>query len=403
MKILMLTPYLPYPPASGGQIRTLNLLKYLSKNNEITLVSLYKKKEEIKNVAYLKKYCKHVYACKRAEKPWQIKIILETLLTFNPLLIVRNFSHEAQQLLAELTGKEKFDVIHAETFYIMPHISVTDIPILLVEQTIEYQVYQHFVSSLPFFIRPIFYLDIIKLKYWEQYYWKKANVVAAVSEADQKLIKKVEPTIKPVIVPNGAGDEMLANCLKEKSFTNHVFLFLGNYYWLQNIEAANYIINKIAPKLYQTIPQAKIVIAGQETSKINNKKTVNVEIQEIEPENSNYVKNLYQTSTIFIAPIFGPGGTRLKILAAMAAGLPVVSTKTGVEGLDVKENQHILIAETPEEFVDQIESILSNRTLYNQIRKNAFILAKNNYNWAYITKNLELIYQNIIKNYESRN
>jgi hypothetical protein len=112
MKILMLTPYLPYPPASGGQIRTLNLLKYLSKNNEITLVSLYKKKEEIKNVAYLKKYCKHVYACKRAEKPWQIKIILETLLTFNPLLIVRNFSHEAQQLLAELTGKEKFDVIH---------------------------------------------------------------------------------------------------------------------------------------------------------------------------------------------------------------------------------------------------------------------------------------------------
>ena len=65
MKILMVTPYLPYPPASGGQIRTFNLLKYLSKQNEIVLVALYKNNQEKQYVSRLQAYCEKVYLCKR--------------------------------------------------------------------------------------------------------------------------------------------------------------------------------------------------------------------------------------------------------------------------------------------------------------------------------------------------
>ena len=114
----MLTPYVPYPPSSGGQIRTYNLLKYLSKTNEITLVVLYKNENEKKYYKPLEKYCKNIYLCKRAEKPWQINNIFKTLFSFNPFLIIRNYSKQAKQVVTKLLKTEKFDVIHAETFYI---------------------------------------------------------------------------------------------------------------------------------------------------------------------------------------------------------------------------------------------------------------------------------------------
>ncbi|GIW64804.1 MAG: hypothetical protein KatS3mg092_0737 [Patescibacteria group bacterium] len=171
----MLTPYVPYPPSSGGQVRTYNLLKYLSKNNKITLVCLYKNKEEKKYYENLKNVCEKIYFCKRPYKPWTIKNILKAVFSSKPFLIVRNYSSEAEILLKELLNKEKFDIIHAETFYIMPHIPKTTIPIFLLEQTIEYQVYQHFVNSLPFFIQPFLLIDILKLKKWEKKLLAKSN------------------------------------------------------------------------------------------------------------------------------------------------------------------------------------------------------------------------------------
>src|SRR3989338_6323062 len=130
MKILMLTPYLPYPPASGGQIRTLYLLKYLGKNHDITLVALYKTDSEKKYAEYLRSYCKDIYLCKRAEKPWQPSIILKAIFSGLPFLIVRNFSQEATTTIKKLLETNTYDVIHAETFYIMPHIPQTHTPIL---------------------------------------------------------------------------------------------------------------------------------------------------------------------------------------------------------------------------------------------------------------------------------
>lgn len=404
MKILMLTPYLPYPPASGGQIRTLNLLKYLSRNNEITLVCLYKHNEEKKYVSYLNPYCKSIYLCKRAEKPWRLKNIFKAIFFSYPFLIVRNFSPEADDVLKQLLKKQSFDVIHAETFYIMPHLPETPIPFVLVEQTIEYEVYQHFVHSLPFFIRPLFYIDIAKLKYWERYFWKKAQLVATVSAADREVIVNLEPKIKPVIIPNGAGDEMFTEKIRPKNLSKLKFLFVGSFYWLQNTEAAYFLIDKVFPRIKKYFPSAHLIIAGQNAkTKIKRSAKKDIQIIDIAANDSETIKKLYKDSTIFLAPIFGPGGTRLKILAAMASGLPIITTKTGIEGLNVKDEGHVLVANTPDEFVRKTKQILSNKTLYEKIRKNAYQLAKEKYNWQSISNQLEIVYKNIIKKRENRN
>lgn len=396
MKILMVTPYVPYPPSSGGQIRTLNLLKYLSQNHQIYLVCLYKNEEEKRFENFLKPFCQKIYLCQRPAKPWTIKNILRTIFSLQPFLIVRNFSFSAKKIISELLKKEKFDVIHAETFYVMPHLPKTNIPIILVEQTIEYKVYQHFLNSLPTFLRIFLYLDILKLIYWERYYWKKANIVCPVSLYDEKIIKKLEKNIKTAIIPNGAGEEMFVKKLPKKDLKNPILIFQGNFNWLQNTEAAKFLIEKIFPKIIKTNSKIKLIISGQNAQKIKKLiKMKEINIIDLSLNETKKVKQLYLKSTLFVAPIFGPGGTRLKILSAMASGLPVISTLVGIEGLKVKDNAHVLIAKSAEEFVSKIRYILNNPKKYYQIQKNAYQHVKINFNWKNIAKKLEKVYQNL--------
>jgi len=393
----MVTPYVPYPPSSGGQIRTYNLLKYLSQNNEITLVALYKNDEEKKYESYLKKYCKNIYLCKRPSSPWQFKNIFKTIFSSSPFLVVRNYSDEAKTIINKLLRSEKFDVIHAETFYVMPHIPETKVPTVLVEQTIEYKVYKHFVNSLPFYLRMLVYfdIDIMKLKYWERFYWKKANAVVVVSSSDEKLIKNEEPLLKTSIIPNCVGDEMIIEKLEEKDLRSPTIFFQGNFFWLQNVEAAKFIIDQIYPQLVKELPNVKIIIAGQNAKKLGDLIDKSIKIINIEPDNINKVKELFRENTLFIAPIFGPGGTRLKILAAMGSGMPVISSVTGIVGLEVTDNRDVVIANDPITFVSKIKRLLTNKKFYEKIRKNAYNLVKEKYQWNQTAKELESVYKNL--------
>ena len=391
----MLTPYVPYLPSSGGQIRTLNLLKYLSQKNQITLVGLYKNDSEKKYLSHLKHYCKKIYLCRRPKNPWAINNLFKAFFSMSPFLVIRNYSDEAKKIVKSLLEKEKFDVIHAETFYIMPHIPNTDTPIILVEQTIEYKVYQHFVNSLPFLFRLFLYLDIVKLKYWERYYWRKASVVATVSQSDETIIKQLEPKIKTSIIPNGAGDEMIVKKLMTKDLKVPLIIFQGNYNWLQNIEAAQFLIKEIYPKLIKVLPKVKIVISGQNATKLGYVGKKNIKIINIKPDDFSTVKKLFAEATLFIAPIFGPGGTRLKILAAMASGIPVISTKIGVEGLEVIDKKHVVITHSSKDFVKDILSILSHPSQYQKIREDAFSLVKEKYHWKNIAQKLEIVYKGL--------
>lgn len=400
MKILMLTPYLPYPPSSGGQVRSYNLLKNLGQKHDISLVSLIKEEKEKKYVKYLKSYCRKIHICKRSESPWTVKNIIRSIFGLYPFLVVRNFSQEAKETIHRLLEKENFDLIHAETFYIMPHIPETDIPILLVEQTIEYQVYQHFVNSLAyFFIKPLFYFDILKLKFWEKTFWNKADLVAAVSQADRRKMLEISPKLKVKVIPNAAGEDLMNLFEKKvKHKKKPIFLYQGNFFWLQNVEAAEILAKDIFPKIKKRLKKATCYIAGQKAEdKIGRLKKYGVEIVDIDPSDIETVKKVYRESSIFLAPIKGPGGTRLKILGAMAAGLPVVSSRTGIEGLAVRDGKEVLIAQGEDEFVEKTVKIVNDKKLYEKVRKKARKLVEDNYSWPKIAKKLETVYLELKK------
>ncbi len=166
----MLTPYLPYPLLSGGQIRTYNLLKKLAKNHEVTLFALIKEDSELQYIPELEKYCRKVKVFKRSNKPFTIQNILKTAFSSYPFLVMRNHVPQTIKAVERELSSQQYDLIHAETFYMMPHIPVTTIPTILVEQTIEHLGYESYAKRVKWpFLKPFLYFDIAKIKKWEFY------------------------------------------------------------------------------------------------------------------------------------------------------------------------------------------------------------------------------------------
>ncbi len=397
MKILMLTPYLPYPPSSGGQVRSYNLIKNLASQHQITLFSLIKNEEELKYIKKLEKFCAKVKVFKRAERPWTFKNILKTGFGPYPFLVIRNLASGEKEAIEKELRESNYDLIHAETFYVMPNIPRTRIPVLLVEQTIEYQVYQHYAqNNHNWFLKPLLFLDVAKIKFWETRSWQKAQKVVAVSEADKKKMQRLVPGLDVGVVPNGAGEDLLEVWSQRKKSSKPIIFFQANFLWLQNVEAAIWLAKRIFPLIKKEIPQASCWIVGQATwEKIGYLAEKDIKILCFLVNDIEGVKEAYRKATVFLAPLKGPGGTRLKILGAMAAGVPVVTTKVGIEGIEAKNGCEVLIGETEKELTKATVELIKNEKMFQKIIKSARILVEKKYSYKAIAKILNKIYQEV--------
>lgn len=394
MRILMLTPYLPYPLLTGGQTRSYNLIKRLSNlGHKITLFCLIKNDTEKQYVSELEKFCEEVQIFKRSEKPWTPNNILKTGFSLFPFLVIRNWASGEKASITEKLKKEKFDLIHAETFYVMPHIPKTKIPILLVEQTIEYLVYKHFVDEFPvFFLKPLLYIDVAKLKYWERKFWQKASRVVAMSEEDKKTMKFQVRSLNVDIVPNGVDTVFFDQKIAERSI-NPIILYLGNFTWLQNREAVEVLLKKVWPIIKSKMKNAKLWIVGKDAKRFFSQP----ESHDIVVEEVKDVREAYQKSSVLVAPIYGGGGTRYKNFEAFASGLPVITTSIGIGGTEARDSKEVVVRDKPKDIAQASIELLQNKILYQRISQNAKKLVQGKYDWDPIAKHLSQIYEELGK------
>jgi glycosyltransferase involved in cell wall biosynthesis len=394
MKILMLTPYLPFPDSSGGQIRSYNLIKDLSKKHEITLFSLIKDDSEKKYISELEIYCKKVCVFKRSKSPWTLRNILLTGFGPYPFLVIRNLSPKETEAVKEEISKVKYDLIHAETFYVMPHIPDTKIPILLVEQTIEYLVYKHYVEGIKsHFLRWLLSIDVAKLRFWETNFWKKANGVVAVSEVDKTEMQKLVPDLDVGLVPNGVNLDFFKVKTNWES-KNPRMLFVANFKWLQNVEAAKILLDDVFPLVSKEDPSVKVWIVGQHIPvEIKDRKSENVLVDDLEEDDQEGIKNAYYDASVFVSPLKGPGGTRLKHLGAMAAKLPLITTTVGAEGLGAKNNKEVIIEDSPEGIAKAVLRILKEPKFASIVAGSARDLVERKYSWYKMAEYLDKIYE----------
>lgn len=397
MKILMLVPYLPTITMSGGQTRWYNIIKYLAKRYDITLFSLIKDDAELKFIPELKKYCKKVRVFKRPQKPWTLRNILLSVFGPFPLLVIRNQSLEERAAIKKELESEKYDLIHAETFYVMPHLGRTSVPTIQVEQTMWHDVYRHYVKNeIPLLLRPFYMWDVLKIMYWEKYYWGKADRLFAVSAEDKRQMQKIVPGKKVNIIPNGVDTDFFSRKKIVKKYPPRVLYGVTNFEWLQNQEATEILVKKVWPLISKEDTQAILWIVGR---KIPNwikemvKNDKRIEITENPPD----ARDAYLGATVMVAPIKGAGGTRLKILEAMASGLPVVSTTNGVAGLSVNDGREVYIADTSQGLAEKTLKLLRNKKLAIKMGNLAKQHVKNHFDWESIVKLHDPIYQSLSK------
>jgi len=391
MKILMLTPYLPFPLHSGGQIRSYNLLKKLSQKHQITLFSFIRSDQEKTHLKELKKFCHDVRVFKRRQA-WDLRNVLISIFSPYPFLVSIYLSRTLRRVLKKELSTGQYDLIHAETFYVMPNLGTTEnIPILLVEQTIEYLVYQNFVENFKvFFLKPLLYFDVLKIKLWEKYFWKKATRLAAMSAPDKHIMQQ---TVKDVdVVANGIDIKYFAQTQIKPPKTPTV-LFVGNFKWLPNKDAAVFLAKDIWPLIQAKLPQAKLWIVGRNPTKEILKLaqmpnvTVTGDIKDI--------RTAFGQASVLLAPIRNGRGTKYKVLEAMASQVPVVTTQLGIEGVEAVNNQSVLVAEGAQALAQKTIQVLTNKSLAQKLAVKAKKLVYDKYNWQVISRQLDKIYQQL--------
>lgn len=391
----MLTPYLPYPLLSGGQIRTYNLLKKLAKKYDVTLFALIKDESERQYLPELEKYCRKIKLFKRSKKPFTLRNIFQTAFSSYPFLVIRNHAPETLRMVREELEREKYDLIHAETFYMMPNIPPTTVPILLVEQTIEYLGYESFADKVKLpFLKPLLKIDINKIRKWEELYWQSCTKLITMSEDDRQFIgKTIGSTEKIEVVSNGVDVEWFAE--KERNLPpDPTVLSVGTFNWLPNVEAVNFLVQKVWPLIKQSIPNAKLWIVGNAPTKEvfeYQQKDTSITITGGIPD----IRDAFTGAHVLVAPVFSGKGTRYKILEAMASGTPIVSTTIAVEGLNVQNGVHVLTGDTAEEMAAHAVSVLQDAVLQKKLAENGRKFVTQTYDWSSIAEKLDTIYRQL--------
>lgn len=390
MKVLMLTPYLPYPLYSGGQVRLFNLIKNLSRSHEITLFSFIRHEEEKKYIDELLKYCLRIEVFKKI-KPWSLQTLFKTVFSPYPLLMKMYDLPEVRDKIRREIDGGNYNLIHAECFYVMQNLSdAPGLPIVLAEQNIEYLVYQRFVRKfrlLP--LKPLMYFDILKIKFWEKRFWQKVNRLVAMSEEEKKLtgLTGVE------VVPNGVDTAYFAKKVFEKDKEPTV-VFVGNFKWIKNQDALRYLYSEIWPKIVKDMPSAKLLVVGRDISKrlrdfLGEEVTVEEGIEDI--------RQAYQKAHLLLSPVRAGGGTSYKVLEAMASSLPVVTTSLGIEGIAAKDGREVIVRDDPEDLAGAVVELLKNEKKREEMGKKAQKLIEEKYDWGKIAAKLGRIWEGVGK------
>jgi len=383
MKILFVSAVLPYPLHSGGQIRIYNLLKRLSGKHEIHLFSFIRSEKEKEYLSKLS-FCKRVVTVMRGHA-WQPKYLWGTLTNSYPFLWNTYHNSQMLSLLSDEVSRGAYDLIHIEPGYVWPSIPTEHkIPIVIAEHNIEHDVYRGYAkqfSVLP--LRPFLSLDVAKMTVWEKRSWSAATRIISVSETDKAQIELTVGPQKVSVVPNGVDTHTFPYFPKKKVSKDLTFLYVGNFLWMENRDAAEHLVADWWPAIAQAYPGARLRIVGK-----------NAPRGQYFVGGVENIQDELHAADIMLAPIRIGGGTKYKILEAMASGLPVITTTEGLLGMRGTHGKEIFLAKTATDVLQSIADILVDPKRLALIR-DARKLVEKEYSWDMIAQKQDTLWNSL--------
>ncbi|MDB4976794.1 MAG: glycosyl transferase group 1 [Myxococcaceae bacterium] len=347
MRVLMVTKFIPYPANTGGKLRSIAILRrYLERGDRVTLVA---HDDGTADVPALEKLGVHVVSAVWRGGP---KRLVRGILKGKSAILGRFYTPELYRRARQLAQAEPFDVLQVEYLHNCVYRDVIDgtrnrtVTVLDLHDVASEQARKiSRLKRLP--LRAAYYGEALALGRRERLVLREYDVLACVSEHDAQQLGPG----RFVVAPNGwTPSEPLAPPEGDN------VVFVGNFAFAINVDAALWLAEKIWPRVRARIPAAQLYIVGKdpvsEVLALHGRDGITV--TGTVPEVSPYLRR----SRVAIAPLRAGSGSRLKILEALEAARPVVSTTVGLEGLETFAKSGVILADEPEAFADRVCELL---------------------------------------------
>lgn len=391
MKVLLISRWKPFPADNGAKIRVWNVIKTLAQVHEMSLIT-FEDSDRIADAAAVDDELHAV--CSRVEVlPYQAfqpsgQRARAAFLSPKPRSMVDTYSIAMRDAIRAEVNRLKPDVLIASQLDMVQYaVDVPEVSAVLEEG--EVTVYRDAVTHAPSISRRLrALLTWIKLRAYVRRTLPRFDACTVVSDKEFANFAAIAPSYKGLrVVPNAID---VASYRREYGARVPVsVVFTGALTYFANYDAAAYLISEVWPLIREAQPDAQLKITGS-TSGVD-----------ISPYASTAgvcftgyvddVRPVVAQSCVAAVPLRKGGGTRLKILEAMALGTPVVATRKGAEGLNVTHGQNILLADEPGEFARHVLSLFADAALHARIAEGGRQLVAEQYDWATVGQQVRSI------------
>jgi sugar transferase (PEP-CTERM/EpsH1 system associated) len=401
VKVLFLTPQVPYPPQQGAALRNWGLISGLANRHEVAVLSFRASGQSPEPPDLLRT------ACRTETVPLPVRALrdrLRVMLTTRQHDMALRLASEAYaQRLVEWLARESFDVVHVGGIEMAPYLDVIEAarprPLVVFDNlNCEYLLQQRaFLTDLRIPGRwPGAAYSLVqwrRLRRYEAQVCRRADRVLAVSEADAAALRKLVPGLGVVVVPNGvdtlAYRPEASNAAPQVS--ERALVFTGTMDFRPNVDAVLWFARKVLPGVQAEVPEAHFFVVGQRPHRwldgLRSDPAVTLTgwVEDARP----YIAQ----AAVYVAPLRIGGGTRLKLLEAMATGKPVVATRLGAEGYPVTHGRELLLADTPADFAAAVVALLRAPERRAELGRVARAFVEQHYDWRTIVPRVEAAYQ----------
>lgn len=415
MRILFLTPQLPYPPHQGTTIRNYNLIANLAPRHEIHLLSFVRSQDEIDAATPLQQHCRSIEGIP-APRRSPLKRFLSLFLSPLPDMALRLPSVEFQAKLTATLRRVPFDVVQIEgiemaRYWMLevrnwkldhearPPTSILQLPSSIfddhnAEYVLQQRAFETDIRQPRRWVAAIYSLiQWKKLSRYEAMICQLADGVVAVSEADKAALQQLVPRLNVTVVPNGVDVEYYTSTdIRPVPLPPDSLVFTGKMDFRPNVDAVLWFCQEVLPLVRGQVPDVRFYIVGQRPHRrvlrLADDPAVTV---------TGYVddvRSYIAGACVCVVPLRIGGGTRLKVLEAMAMGKPIVSTSLGCEGFEgLVSGRELSIADTPEEFAQQVIELLDDAPRQERLGQAGRRFVEEQYDWRLIVPRLERIYE----------
>jgi len=399
LRLLFLTPSVPYPPIGGFQIRVYQLIQHLSQYHRISLLT-YRDNEgqDQQAIAAMKNIGVEVHAVPRSFPTHFRKRLdqIHSLMSFSSYQMRSLYSASMQQAIDRILSKERFDIIHVESSQMAVFDFGHHAPVVIDEHDIVYELLDRICRGERSLVRKLYgWIEYAKLRREEQRCWERVAGCVLTSAREETILHQHVPGKPTAVVPNGVDLNYFSP--EDGVHTTGSIVLTGLMKTRPNADGAIFFVREILPLILRVRPDVTLTIVGADPpSEVRSLAGPNVIVTGSVPDVRPYVAR----AAVSIVPLRMGSGTRLKILEGLAMGKAIVSTSLGCEGIAVNHGEHLLIADEVVEFASAILRLLKDPSLAGRLGRSGQALAVSTYSWGSSAPRLEHLYAQLLNSRE---